>query len=213
MRYEAILFDLDGTLVESVGLYQEALITAFFAFGVPMTPAEYFQWYTSGKHLHDMMAHYKIDPDKEPSLRKLRDETYIELLSTKTNWLPNAEVLLERTKGVPRGIITGSWRAYVDAIDTRLKVTTYIPTIITADEIHTCMKPKPDGLLMAAKLLNVDPTKCVYIGDQSFDVEAAANAGMESIFIRSHYSPDTLTLNPNYIVTDLIEIESILELS
>ncbi len=210
MAFSALLFDLDGTLVESVGLYEKALIKAFTAFGVPMTPKEYLEWYTAGKHVKEMMEFYKIDSSEESALRKLRDETYIALLRTESRWLPGAEAFLKETAGYPRAIITGSWRSYVQAIDENLGVLSHIPHVITADEIHDCMKPAPDGLLMAAEILGVDPTTCIYIGDQNFDIGAAKNAGMKSCFIKSAYGPKTLPLEPDFHVSSLQEISAIL---
>lgn len=210
MKFDAVIFDLDGTLVETIGLYEQALIGAFQEFGGAMTSENYLHSYQSGKHMRDLMSDFAIDASKEHLLRERRDMLYIDLLREKTVWLDGAESLLQKTKKYPRAIVTGSWRSYVEAINDSLDLLTQISTVITADQIHAKMKPDPYGLLLAAEMLGVDPAKSIYVGDQSFDIEAAQRAGMKSAFIQSRFSPKTLQMKPDITVSTLSELEKFL---
>lgn len=210
MKFDAIIFDLDGTLVETIGLYEQALIGAFQEFGGTMTPENYLHSYQSGKHIRDLMSDFDINPSKEQALREKRDGLYIDLLKQKTVWLDGAESLLQKTKMYPRAIVTGSWKSYVEAINESIGLLSHIDTLITADQIHTKMKPDPYGLLLAAEMLDVDPAKSIYVGDQSFDIEAAQRAGMKSAFIQSRFSPKTLQIKPDITVSTLSALEKYL---
>jgi phosphoglycolate phosphatase len=50
-------------------------------------------------------------------------------------------------------------------------------------------KPHPHGFLLAADQLGVEPSECLVIGDQLFDIEGAKNAGMQSCLVRGSYTP------------------------
>lgn len=194
MTPRAILFDLDGTLVDTITLYQEAVLQSLKEFGMEATRKEFHKWYVTPMHLGQILALYGETEDKVPAIRARRDEIYIDLLGKQTDWFPGAKELLEELtkRKIPLGLVTGSWMSYVDQIDSRLKVKKYFPVIVTADEIHRFMKPHPHGLLLAADRMQVDPKECIYVGDQNFDREAANAAGMQSVMIASEWSPKNL---------------------
>ncbi len=206
-----ILFDLDGTLIDTITLYKEAVLTSLKEIGIKATPADFRDWYVRPLHLGQILGLYGENESRVPELRLRRDEIYIELLRTKSEWLPGAEELLGilTNKKIPMGVITGSWMSYVDAIDSHLDVKKYFGPIITADEIHSLMKPHPHGLLLAADRLGADPKDCLYIGDQSFDMEAAKRAGMQGIFIETEWSPKNLPYQPQ--VKTHAELKTLLE--
>lgn len=191
MQLKAILFDLDGTLIDTITLYKEAVLQSLHEVGIEATTEEFRDWYVRPLHLGQILGLYGRSEDEVPALRLRRDEIYIELLRTKSAWFPGAQELLGSLskKKLPMAMITGSWMTYVDAIDEHLNVKKYFETIVTADEIHKFMKPHPHGLLLATDRLGVDPGDCVYIGDQAFDMEAAERAGMRGLFVESEWGP------------------------
>ncbi len=205
MKYAAIIFDLDGTLIDSIGLYEEASLYMMREVGVDMSKEEFQYIYNKNIHTGEVLKMFKIEKD-EKTMRKIRDEHYMHLLSTKIEWFPDGKKLIDAmSPDLPRGIMTGSWHMYVDAINKRIPVRDLFETIIACEDFRPNGKPKPDGLLMAAERLNVDPNKCMYIGDQLFDAEAAKNAGMTSCLVyRPNYSPK-MTKKDADIVLDSME--------
>ncbi len=200
MRYAAILFDLDGTLVDTIATYEKAVIQSMAEIGIALGHEEFFEWFTHAEHLKALLARYGLTESDVPELRGRRDFLYKSMLRTEVKWLPGGEAILQQTFGRwPVAIVTGSWRSYVDAIDERLRLTRYTRAVITADEIHKFMKPHPHGLLLAADRLGVEPEKCLYIGDQAFDTEAAHRAGMPCCIVPGAYSPANVREGADFV--------------
>ncbi len=210
-KYAAILFDLDGTLADTIAIYEKAVLQSMAEIGVKVTEEKFYDWYVRGIHLKQILAEFGLTEDKVPSVRARRDELYVSLLRTDVMWLPGGEELLKETAGKkPTAIVTGSWMSYVDAIDERLHVKRYVPTIITADEIHKFMKPHPHGLLLAADRLKVDPKDCLYVGDQLFDTEAAHRADMPCCIVPGKYSPPNVGEGADFVCKTLADISKII---
>jgi HAD superfamily hydrolase (TIGR01509 family) len=203
----AILFDLDGTLVDTITLYGEAVLASLKERGIDATWDEYREWYNRPVHLPEVLERRGLAAELVTPLRARRDELYLELLKTKTQWYPGAKELLTTltAKKIPLGMITGSWMSYVDAIDSLLDVKKYFDAIITVDDMRPFLKPHPRGLLLAAERMGVDPKDCVYIGDQRFDSEAATAAGMQGILVHAEWTPKDLSVEK--------EVRSVTELS
>ena len=211
MKYSAILFDLDGTLVQSIDLYLDAFREALQEYNLETTEEEFVRWYMQGWHLQDVLEYFRKEETDVPNLRTRRDALYERLLRTKLEWLEGGEELLQHTAAnYPTGIVTGSWKSYVDALNTRTPVLPHIRTLVTADDMGKFMKPHPHGLLMGADRLKIVPQDCLYIGDQLFDVEAARAAGMECCLYVGKHTPHEARRDANHIVTDLTAIKRII---
>ena len=212
MHYSALLFDLDGTLIETIALYERAVIAAFKEIGLTITAERFRDDYMEGKHLLEILKEFGLDETHVPTLREHRDRLYEELLRTEVQWLPGAKETLDRLKGtIPMAIVTGSWMSYLDAISQCLDIKSYTDVIVTADEIHKFMKPHPHGLLLAADRLGVDPKECVYIGDQEFDVEASTRAGMPCVLVKGTYTPKGAEKNAAAVVSSFAELDAALK--
>ncbi|MBI1812661.1 HAD family phosphatase [Candidatus Peregrinibacteria bacterium] len=213
MSYAAILFDLDGTLVDTIGLYERASLQALTSNGFTMTPEHFLEKYAAGEHLQDILAGYGKTERDAPSLRSTRDSIYEQFLETEAEWFPGAEnILTFARERFPIAIVTGSWRSYVDCIDRRLHLTRFTEVIVTAEDMGmgTVMKPHPHGLLVAADRCNAPPEQCLYIGDQLFDVEAAHRGGMRCCIVRGNYTPVEAAREADFAVDSLKEVETLL---
>ncbi|MFA6259562.1 MAG: HAD family phosphatase [Candidatus Peribacteraceae bacterium] len=212
MNMRAVLFDLDGTLVDTIDLYTEAYITALQLQGGIMDETRFIaDVYTNELSLRDVMALLSMDPAHEPRIRETRDTLYIELLSTRTEWLPHAEEILETVgRQCLSGIMTGSHRSYTDAIHTRLRLYDKTATVVTEDDIESRMKPDPYGLLLAAKNVGAPPEECVYVGDQLFDVQAARAAGMHACLVPNATTPARAHEEADIVFDDLRSVLTLL---
>ena len=94
---------------------------------------------------------------------------------------------------VPTAIVTSAPGRMVDAFDEALLFRRYIDVVIHGDHVNPRYKPDPLGLQMACDKLGVDPSMCVYIGDQACDIEAATAIGMPSILLRGMYTPASVS--------------------
>lgn len=212
MNFHAIIFDLDGTLVETVDLYEEACMEAFALVKIKMTKSEFSTLYKTGWSLPQWLTHYSIDNTEEEKLRAKRDEVYLRLLKTKAKWRQGAEPILSYAKNIaPTAIVTGTWKKYVEALDENMQFSRYTETIITADDMQERMKPDPYGLTLAAKKLKVDPHRCLYVGDQEFDVAAANAAGMVSCLVQHTYTGKDAHKNAKLHTNNLEDLVKILQ--
>ncbi len=210
MNYDAILFDLDGTLVDTIDLYKEACLGALGGAGLQFTEEDFVRMYPTGCSFNDWILHGGGKQEQVPELRDIRDNTYCNLLREHTVFLDGAEDLLTSLAARPMAIVTGSWKRYVDAIDEKLTVSSRVGHLITADDLGDFHKPHPHGLFLAADRLGVDPTKCLYVGDQMFDVGASRAAGMKSCCIISRHTPKQAVQEADMVVRSLPELLNVL---
>ncbi len=188
MKFQAILFDLDGTLVDTIDLYAEACIHALSTSDLSFTHDDFNRLYGTGAIFREWILEIGGTDEMLPVFREKRDLKHIELLGTRTTFLPGAERLLARVSSYPKAIVTGSWKKYVDAIELMTPISPHFPHILTADDTDPFHKPHPHGLLLAADRLGVAPEECIYIGDQIFDIKAANAAGMTSCLIPGKFT-------------------------
>lgn len=189
MKFSALLFDLDGTLVETIHLYGEAMIRTFSRFGIEIDEADFLAMYHRGTSIDTLLREFLGQEADVSEARSVRDAEYIRLLEERSEWIAGALDVLEASKDVPRAIVTKSWQSYVSAIDRKLGVLEHFDTVITAEHMKPYFKPHPHGFLVAADKLGVSPSDCLVIGDQLFDIEGAKNAGMQSILVCGAHTP------------------------
>lgn len=215
MKFGAVLFDLDGTLLDTIGLWMRAYLQTMQDAGVEIGAEEFIlTTYTQNKHFEEVLVHYGLDPKHGDEFRTKRDARYTHLLSTETLWIESAEETLRTIARVcPVGIMTGSHLHYIEAIEKQIPLRSLVPVLVTCDEVKGRSKPHPDGLLLTAKKLGVPPKQCIYIGDQLFDIEAAKAANMTSCLYWNEYTPPTAGQEADMSIESLSELPSLLGLS
>lgn len=210
MKYAAVLFDLDGTLVDTLGLYEDAYRHMIESLGCTMTHEQFLENYKGNTHITTHLTELGVE-EREDEAREIRDTTYCNLLREKTEWFDDGKEFIESLPtDTPTAIITGSWKSYTDAIDEKLSIYSLTDIWITAGDMRPHSKPDPYGLLLACEQLGVDPTACIYIGDQSFDAGAAHNAGMESCIVKRPKYSRVIPEDTTYVVDALTELTKIL---
>tara|TARA_Y100000310_G_C20584810_1_gene764838 strand:+ start:727 stop:1377 length:651 start_codon:yes stop_codon:yes gene_type:complete len=214
MAYSAILFDLDGTLVDTIGYWIEAYIHTLNESGVYIGKQEFIdEVYLLNTHFEDAMSLLGIDAERGKEIRNTRDRRYEEMLRTRPLWFEGAEDLLQETaKKYPTAIITASHQSYVDAMAEQIDLKSIVQTIVVSDDMKGKKKPDPYSLHLACERLGVDPKKCIYIGDQIFDIEAANNAGMTSCLYWTEFTPATAGEDADKSAESYEELSELLKL-
>ena len=183
-RIEAVIFDMDGTLVDSEPLSWKAIERALSAralSGETWTP-EFFHgltWHAISEHLNDALSE-----SHAPIMAGELQDTFHQLhLQTPPQLIPGAlEAISESQQLLPTAICTSSQRQSLEALLHRLKLLKLLPGSVCAEDC-TRSKPDPQGYRLAAERLEVSPGRCLVFEDSLAGVQAAKAAGMNVVAI------------------------------
>ena len=184
----ALVFDLDGTLVDTVYAHVFAWQQAFAEAGMPIDGWRIHRRIGMSGGLFARAAGREVgrdlSADEVEELQQRHGELFRELLPERRP-LPGAVRLLRELheRGVVHGIATSGRRPEIDRSLDALEVPP--ETVVVERGDVTRAKPEPDLFLMCAQRLHVQPAECYVIGDAVWDLLAARRAGMLSIGLLS----------------------------
>lgn len=209
VRASAVIFDLDGTLLDSVNAHLNSWVEACALLGIKVTRDELERF--MGMTADDIAVTLtRGDEAKAAELVKAKKEVFTSkwLLSVKE--FPDAVPTLSelRKRGKKIAVATSTQSEYVDIYVTLFEVFSYVDAVVTPQMVGSG-KPSPEMALKAARLLRVDPRECVVVGDSEHDVDMAKGAGMAAVFIdRTGSEPPAAA---DAVIRSLTELLSILE--
>ena len=185
MRLEAVVFDLDGVLIDSQLDYRsmrEAVRRLLGEAGVPLEGVEGLKiWEMLEVGLQRYLESGGSEEDWRGLMRRIDDAlSQIELEALdRVRMRPYAPQTLEalRERGLRIGVATRSCRSYALQSLERVGLSPYIDALLARDDVEH-PKPDPRHLLGVIELLGVDPAKTLYIGDTTTDLETARRAGV-----------------------------------
>ena len=198
----AIIFDLDGTLADTLSL----IVLSWNAATRDVMRREY--------SAADVIA--RFGPTEVAMLRKELPAAHHEAairaflkhyernhaaLAGVFDGVPELLAELSRRR-VPMGVMTGKGRDTADITLAALGWTNLFASVVTGDECHM-PKPAPDGVLMVARELNVPPHECAFVGDAPADIGAGKAARMRTVWAGWHpvYAEQIRPLKPDVIAT------------
>ncbi|MFF7070461.1 HAD family hydrolase [Streptomyces pseudovenezuelae] len=182
----SVIFDLDGTLVDSEPNYYEAGRQTLAAHGVTdFTWADHERYV--GISTQETVTRWKSLYGLRASVAELladKNRRYLALARTATRVYPEMRAFVEllAAEGVPMAVASGSSAAAIDAILAGTGLDAYLRTTVSADEVDRG-KPAPDVFLEAARRLGAEPAHCVVLEDAAPGAAAAHAAGMRCIAI------------------------------
>lgn len=201
---KAVIFDMDGVILDSEPFWKEAEIKIFNSLGVPLT--EEMCETTTGMRLVDVVKlwHEKYPWDlKDNSFEKIGAEIVDALIALiKQKGVLNTGVieLLEMfaAKELPMAIASSSDKKIIDAVVNKFDLTKYFKVIHSA-EYEEYGKPHPAIYLSTAKMLGVAPQDCLAIEDSFNGVVSAVAARMKT----AAYPEKTNFYNPKFAIADI----------
>lgn len=201
---KAVIFDMDGVILDSEPFWKEAEIKIFNSLGVPLT--EEMCETTTGMRLFDVVKlwneKYPWDTAKDP-LDKIGEKivnTLIALIKQKGTINPGVVELLKlfASKNLPMAIASSSDKRIIDAVVDKFGIAGYFKVMHSA-EFEEYGKPHPAIYLAAAKMLGVEPQDCLAIEDSYNGVISAIAARMKT----AAYPEKTNFYNPKFAIADI----------
>jgi len=181
---EAILFDWDGTLVDSLGAFHRANARVMDAFGLPFDEAVYRQHYVPDWRL--MYLRLGIPGDRLDEANEMWHATFAAGTDVVAFEGVDAALRALSDDGARLGIVTAGDRAIVVAQLERTGLAELLPIRVFGDDLPV-HKPDPAPLRLALRMLGIEdrPEAAVYVGDAPTDMLMAAAAGCRPIGITS----------------------------
>lgn len=205
MSIHTILFDLDGTLIDTNELIIDSFIHTFKGYGKELTREEAIEFI--GPPLRD--SFYQFDPKLvEPMIATYRKHN----LYHHDNYVvafPNVTETIEqlKMKGVKLGIVTTKMRRTVDMGLAVTGLDRFFETIVTLDDVVHA-KPHPEPIIKAMKELDANADTTLMVGDSPHDIEAGQNAGVPTVGVAwSLRGKEKLAVyKPTYMLDDMLDL-------
>jgi pyrophosphatase PpaX len=174
----AVLFDLDGTLVDSLPLIKRTYMTVFREMGIPWGDDDVMKWI--GKTLKTIAVNFAGIDFAEEFINRYQSSYFTEH-DRHIRLFPGTEIMLEQLKArnIKIGIVTSKGREGTMRALELTAIKNYMDIIIAAEDLVR-HKPLPDPILMAMEFIKVDASLTYYVGDSTFDIEAGNASGVRS---------------------------------
>ena len=184
MKYDLIVFDWDGTLMDSTRVISKSLQNACCDVGLPI-PSDRDALFVIGLGLADTFRHVApgIDPERQARLAERYRHHFLELEGFGAPLYEGVPGMLADLHGRGRrlAVATGKARRGLERVLDATGLRPWFEATRCADEGFA--KPHPDMLLMLLDITGVDPERAVMVGDTTHDLELAANAGIDAVAV------------------------------
>lgn len=218
MPVKAVLFDLDGTLVDSAEDMYMALNLALTEVAYPVVShALVTQWVGNGIEMlvkRGLSGDMHINPDLPQTTMDYATERfkvhYAELVGQYAALYPNVNVGLAALTHLPKAVVTNKNRAFTETLLSKLSIAHYFDVLVCGDDGEK--KPSAEPLLNACKQLNVAPNEAMMVGDSKSDLVAAERAQIPSIALTYgyHQGENLADYNPQYLLAGFLDIIPVL---
>lgn len=205
MRLRAVLFDMDGTLVDSAPDFIAICQAMRAARGLPALEPQRIRDQVSGGARAMVACSFDLAPE-HPEFEALRLEfleryqAYCAELTRPFAGIPELLADLERAR-LRWGVATNKPLRYAEPIMQRLQLAERAAVLVCPEHVSRS-KPDPEMLLLACAKLALDPREVLYVGDDARDIEAGRAAGTRTVAVRYGYiHPDD---NPAHWGADLV---------
>lgn len=206
---KAVIWDLDGTLLDSYGVIVESLRLTMLEHGIIVDYNEIWQHTI----LHSVSSFLKLMSVEFRLPLEALKERYSQISGSKYKdivCVKNAYNILQKLQesGTEHYIFTHRGKTTIPVLD-HLGLTGFFREIITSQSSFA-RKPAPDAIDYLVEKYSLQKSSTYYVGDRSLDMQCAKNAGISGILFLDESTPGESTGDETYIVRDLMEIVQLL---
>ncbi|MDO9143236.1 HAD family hydrolase [Rhodoferax sp.] len=218
-QVQAVLFDLDGTLIDSAPDLAAAADAMRVARGLPSLPLAQYRPMAGAGARGLLGVAFGMTPE-HADYETLREEffcNYERSLTQRTGIFNGVPELLESfaIQGVKWGVVTNKSERFTLPLTGAMPLFATAGAIVSGDTTPHA-KPHPEPLLEAARRLGVDASRCVYVGDDERDIVAGLAAGMATVAVTYGYlgaQADTSRWGANATINCVNELLPLLQFS
>ena len=191
--YTAILFDCDGTLADTMPAHYRAWLHVTKHHGILFDEDRFYA--LGGRPTRDILATLANEASIEIDLdhaSEMKETAFLEQVKYVKAIDPVIAALRRAHGHVPVAVVTGGYRDVCEKILLQIGIREFFDCIVASEDTNR-HKPHPDPFLEAARRLGVAPEGCLVWEDSDLGIEAARQAGMSWIDVRSFHQPQRLT--------------------
>lgn len=205
---DLVIFDLDGTLVDSAGDIQVAANNTFEELDLPQQPLNQIKrWIGGGAQVFvEQALEYFGKPEWFEQTYHLFMQFYRALPADRTVMFDGVQALLDYLKqsSVKMAVVSNKPHELIGPIIKHLKLGDYFELVLGGDSLPE-KKPNPEPLLHVCRKLKVDPENCWMIGDSAKDAQAAVNAKMPFVGVSYGYALNPSDIRPQGVTHTVVD--------
>lgn len=216
MKKIAVIFDLDGTLIDNNSYHIKAWQQFYKKRKRTLTEAEYKQYF-NGKTNADVLAHVfqqQLSPRQSEAYTNEKESLYRSIYEPHIKPVKGLLNLLQQLQDakIPMAIATSGIKVNIDYMFRHLDIKNFFKEIIYSKHVQKG-KPDPEIFLITAKKLNVLPQNCLVFEDSVAGIQSAKAAGMKVIAIATTHTLQELSIADKIIDNyDAVSVKDIYEL-
>jgi beta-phosphoglucomutase len=212
--YSAVIFDMDGVLVDSEPVIEAAAIKGLSEFGVEAKPEDFIPFIGAGedKYIGGVAEKYGVPFRLEMKARVY--SIYLDMVPGKLKIYNGARELLFKLKeaGWKVALASSADKIKIEANLRVAEIPTSVFDAIICGEDVVKKKPFPEIYLKAAEKIHISPEDCIVVEDALNGIQAAIAAGMRCIAVKTSFAEEKLKKEgPDYICRDIDEAGVILD--
>ncbi len=206
---QAVIWDLDGVLVDTGEMHLQAFQETLPAYGIPFSPEIFRNVFGMGNH--ETLVYLTgggLDPTVENQLIEAKESRFRSLIRGRVRPLPGVMEWLEafQRMRIRQAVATSAPQENVDALMAELRIRGYFDEILSAPSNGLPAKPEPDVFLEAARRFGVHPRACLVIEDSPAGIEAARRAGMTCLAV-TNTCPREQLVQADRVIDSLAELD------
>lgn len=181
---EAVLFDLDGTLIDSAPDLGAAVDKMRTERGLTSLPLEHYRPMAGAGARGMLGLAFGMAPE-HPDYEAMKEEFFVNYescMTERTRIFDGVVSLIDSlvAQGLPWGVVTNKSNRFTDPLTAAMPLFSTAGAIVSGNTTPHA-KPHPEPLFEAARRMSVDPSRCVYVGDDERDIVAGLAAGMGTV--------------------------------